>query len=246
MTAEDSAPPTLTKSGFSAYEGRVPAGMKTFYAVGASAETIIGVAFNAFNFFFYTNLLGLSGTLAGLAITIGLFVDAITDPLVGALSDQWLSKKLGRRHPFMFAAPIPVMACLFLIYSPPESFGDWGLFFWLTGLVVTMRASMTMFHVPHLAMGAELSSDFTERTRVMAINTLFGALTGAATYFIALSVFFTPTPEFENGLLDRSSYPSFAVTASLIGGLIMLFSTIFTMKLIPYLSQPASDRNPFT
>ena len=68
---------TLTQ-GSSAYAGSVPRPLKFFYAIGASAETIFGVAFNAFNFFFYTNIMGIPGTLAGLAITIALFFDAIT------------------------------------------------------------------------------------------------------------------------------------------------------------------------
>ena len=94
--------------GTSAYAVGGPRDLKFFYAVGAASEAIIGVAFNAFNFFFYTNIMGIPGTLAGLAITIALVFDAVTDPLVGAISDRWQSK-LGRRHPFMFAAPLPVL-----------------------------------------------------------------------------------------------------------------------------------------
>lgn len=217
----------------SAFKGRVPLKIKTFHAVGSAAETIIGFAFNAFNFFFYTNILGVPGTLAGLAITIALIFDAVSDPLVGTLSDRWKSK-LGRRHPFMLAAPIPVMTCLFLIYSPPE-WDSFGLFVWLTVLTVVMRSSMTLFHVPHLALGAELSADFTERTRVMSINTLLGAVGGYGTAFLAYSFVFASTDEFENGLLNGDAYQGFAMWAALIGGAIMLFSTVFTMNLIPKL-----------
>ncbi len=227
----------LNREGSSAYKNAVPKGLKFTYAVGAAAEAIIGVAFNAFNFFFYTNILGIPGTLAGLAITIALVFDAITDPLVGSLSDRWQSR-LGRRHPFMFAAPVPVMACLFGIYSPPEMLGTTGLFLWLTVLTVIMRSTMTLFHVPHLAMGAELSADFTERTRVMSINTLLGALGGFGTAFVAYSFFFSATPEYPNGMLNQSAYPTFAIAAAFIGGAVMVFSTIFTMKIIPELPPP--------
>jgi GPH family glycoside/pentoside/hexuronide:cation symporter len=222
------------KSSISAYSGRVPGFTKFIYAVGSSAETIISVAFNAFNFFFYTNLMGLSGTLAGLAITIALVFDAITDPLVGTLSDRWRSK-LGRRHPFMFMAPIPVMVCLFFIYTPPESFENLGMFLWLTILTIIMRSSMTLYHVPHLAMGAELSSDFTERTRVMSMNTLLGTFGGIACFVVALTFFFNTTPEYPNGLLNVGAYPTFAIVAAVAGGVIMVFSTVFTMHLIPRL-----------
>ena len=68
----------------SAYPGRVPFLTKAFWGVGSAAESIVGVAFNAFNFFFYTNLMGVPGTLAGLAITIALVFDAVTDPIESA------------------------------------------------------------------------------------------------------------------------------------------------------------------
>lgn len=228
-------------SATSAYRGKVPRLLKFNYSVGSAAESIISIAFNSFNFFFYTNLLGVSGTLAGLAITIALFFDAITDPLVGAWSDRFRSK-LGRRHPFMFSAPIPVMAALFMIYSPPAVLGEVGLFLWLTVLTVLMRGCMTLYHVPHLALGAELSANFTERTRVMSINTLWGALGGIATIFVAYSWFFAATPEFENGLLNQDAYPLFAILASLLGGAVMLYSTIATMSVIPKLSVNAESQ----
>lgn len=231
-------------SATSAYRDKVPHVVKFNYSIGSAAETIISVAFNSFNFFFYTNLLGLSGTLAGLAITISLFFDAITDPLIGAWSDRFRSK-LGRRHPFMFTAPLPVMGALLLIYSPPEALEDIGLFLWLTVLTVAMRACMTLYHVPHLALGAELSANFTERTRIMSINTLWSAMGGIATIFVGYSVFFAATAEFENGLLNQAAYPSFAVTAALVGGGVMMYSTIMTMNVIPKLSVNAEGQEDF-
>ncbi|MBT3562719.1 MAG: hypothetical protein HOF32_06880 [Gammaproteobacteria bacterium] len=224
----------------SAYPSKVPLSLKFIYGIGAAAESIIGVAFNAFNFFFYTNIMGVPGTLAGLAITIALFFDAVTDPLVGSISDRWRAK-LGRRHPFMLAAPLPVMLCLFFIYSPPESLESFGLFLWLTVLTVLMRSSMTLFHVPHLALGAELSADFTERTRVMSINTLLGVIGGFGFAFVAYGFFFAATPEFENGMLNRDAYYTLAISAALVGGLIMVASTVFTMQVIPRLPVPPLD-----
>ena len=226
----------LSPSGSSsAYENRVPKGLKFFYAIGAASESMMSIAFNTFNFFFYTNILGIPGTLAGLAITIALVFDAITDPLVGAISDRWTAK-LGRRHPFMLAAPLPVMVTLFMIYTPPETFGDFGLFMWLTILTILMRSSMTLFHVPHLALGAELSADFTERTRVMSLNTLMQAMGAYGFGYFAYSYFFKSTPEFENGMLNSAAYVDLAITAALLGGAIMLLSTVATMRVIPRLS----------
>ena len=90
---------------------------KLAYGIGATAESGISMAFNSFNFLFYTTVLGLSGTLAGLAVTIALAFDAISDPLIGGISDRWRSP-LGRRHPFLYAAPLPMGLFFIAINSP--------------------------------------------------------------------------------------------------------------------------------
>lgn len=229
----------------SAFAGKVPPRIKGAYAIGASAETIFFVAFSSFNFFFYTNLLGLSGTLTGLAITLCLILDAVSDPLIGAVSDRWRSK-LGRRHPFMYAAPVPVMLSLYFLYAPPENLGQLGLFAWLTVSVFIMQTSFTLFHVPHLALGAELSSDFYERTRIMGLNTLLAALGAAFIFFVAMSLFFETTATFSNGLMNKDAYPLFAATAAILGGVTMLASTFFTRKVVPLLPQPQLNVKPFS
>src|SRR5262245_62519739 len=91
---------------------------KLAFGVGTAAEQAVNVTFNTFNFLFYNHVLGLSGTLCGLAVTVAMVIDAIADPLVGFLSDRWHSR-LGRRHPFMYAAPLPLALAFYCIYVPP-------------------------------------------------------------------------------------------------------------------------------
>ena len=86
---------------------KVPLRTKLFYGVGSVAY---GVKDNGFSFFlllYYSQVLGLSPTLAGTALMLALLVDAISDPLVGYISDNWHSK-WGRRHPFMYFAALPL------------------------------------------------------------------------------------------------------------------------------------------
>ena len=91
---------------------------KLAFGIGATGEAATNWIFNALTFFFYNQILGLSGTLTAAAVTIGIISDAITDPLIGSISDRWRSK-LGRRHPFMFAAPLPLIVTIYFIFSPP-------------------------------------------------------------------------------------------------------------------------------
>jgi Na+/melibiose symporter-like transporter len=67
--------------------------------------------------FFIIKFWVLSGSLTGLAVLIAIIFDAISDPVMGSISDRYVSK-LGRRHPFMFAAPFPTVIAIYLCSFP--------------------------------------------------------------------------------------------------------------------------------
>lgn len=214
----------------------IPLRTKLAFGIGAAGESIATFGFSSFVFFYYSQVLGLPGTLAGLAVTVSLIVDAITDPLMGAISDRWRSR-WGRRHPFMLVSAIPLGVIFFCIFSPPAELADWTLFAWLTGFSVLMRIFVTMFNIPHLAFGAELSEDYLQRSVVMSYNAIFGWLGGSAIYLIAQLVFFQTTPEYENGLLNQLAYPGFGLSASVLITLSLLACVWFTRDRIPLLPQ---------
>ena len=80
---------------------------KFFYGFGSISFGIKNNGFSYFVLFVYSSVLGLPAWMAGLALNLVLIADAITDPLVGYYSDRTRSK-FGRRHPFMYAAALPV------------------------------------------------------------------------------------------------------------------------------------------
>ncbi|MEM7099905.1 MAG: MFS transporter [Pseudomonadota bacterium] len=212
----------------------VPLKTKLAFGVGAAGESVATFGFATFVFFYYNQVLGLPGTLAGLATTVSLVVDAVTDPLMGSISDRWRSR-WGRRHPFMFFAAIPLGVTFFCIFSPPSGLGEWALFCWLTGFSVLMRMFVTMFNIPHLALGAELSEDYLQRSVVMSYNTIFGWVGGAGIFLLAQLVYFRENDQFENGLLNQMAYPAFGLTASLLIVAGLLFCCWFTRDRIPLL-----------
>ncbi|MDE0349498.1 MAG: MFS transporter, partial [Gammaproteobacteria bacterium] len=65
---------------------------KLWFGIGATGESATNWIFNALTFFYYQQILGLSGTLAGIAVTVGIFSDAITDPVMGSISDRVRSR----------------------------------------------------------------------------------------------------------------------------------------------------------
>src|SRR5262249_14317937 len=139
---------------------------KWAYGIGAVGEASTYIAFNTWNFLFYNNVLGLSGTLCGLAVMISLGLDAVADPVIGYLSDRWHSR-LGRRHPFLYAAAIPLGISFYMIYVPPVGLSGFPLFLWFTFFSILFRQCWTLYQIPHLALGAELTTDYRERSIVM-------------------------------------------------------------------------------
>jgi GPH family glycoside/pentoside/hexuronide:cation symporter len=220
---------------------RVSFSTKTAFGVGQVAEGVKNAAFNYFLLFYYNQVLGLSGTGAGLALFVATLFDAVTDPMAGSLSDR-LRHRWGRRHPFMYASALPLGLSFALLFQPPEGLGQSGLFLWLTAFAVLVRGSMTLYHVPHMALGAELSEDYGERTTIVAFRTGFGLLGIAATVAAAWLYFFRATPAFESGQLDPAVYPAFGIAFGALMALTVLASAWGTHDRIPHLPQPAESQ----
>ena len=217
---------------------RIRTGTKLAFGIGQVAEGVKNTAFSTFVLIYYNQVLGLSGTLAGIAIMVALCFDAATDPLAGSLSDNWRGR-WGRRHPFMYASAVPLAVCFYFLFAPPTGLGETGLFLWLTAFAVLTRGAMTLYHVPHLALGAELSDDYEERTSIVSYRTIFGVLGNAATILVAFSLFFIDTPELRGNLVGEA-YPPFAATFAVVMVVTILGSALGTHDQIPHLKQTAA------
>jgi GPH family glycoside/pentoside/hexuronide:cation symporter len=182
-------------------------GTKLAYSTGAAAESMISVTLNTFLLFYVTAVCGLSGALAGAALAVGLVVDAVAEPIIGSISDG-LQSRLGRRLPMMIVG-LPIMVISFvLIFSLPSGLGQTELFLLLAALSTLLRISLSLFNLPYLALGAELSEDYAERSKIAIWRWgigVSGALVGLA---VGFSVFFKGT----DGLAQRTAYRPFAMT----------------------------------
>jgi Na+/melibiose symporter-like transporter len=216
---------------------RVSLSSKLFFGSGSIAEGTKNTAFNVFLLFYYNQVLGLPGTLSGGAIFLALCVDAVTDPLVGSLSDN-LHSRWGRRHPFMYASALPMAGCFYLLFSPPAGLSETALFAWLTVFAIGVRASMTLYSIPSNSMVAELTPVYDERTSLVAFRFLFGWMGGLGVSILAYQVFFAPSPGFQVGQLDPSAYAGFGGFCAVVIAISILFCTAGTQKLIPQLKLP--------
>lgn len=213
------------------------------YGIGQLGESLRTVGYTTFLLFYYNQVVGLSGTLTSLALGISLIVDAISDPLVGAWSDR-TSTRWGRRHPFMLAGMLPLGFLFFATFNPP-SLSEGGYFVWLLLSATLTRFAVSLYHVPHLALGAEIARDYSQRSTLYAINTVFLFLAMYGAQGLALRFFFPTTESFNPGLLNPQAYRAFSIVfaVTMVGAIAI--SILGTMREIRFLP-PTNRRYGFS
>lgn len=166
--------------------------VKLSYGLGEMAEGVKSAALETFLFFYYVQVLGLSGSLTGLALLVAVLIDAVSDPLIGHLSDN-LRSPLGRRHPFLYLAPLPLGLSMVLLFAPPNGLSQGGLFVWLLGFTAVSRLMQSCYFVPHMALGADLAQDYGDRVAVSGWRNAFAYLGRLLVLGVAFSIFFRPS-----------------------------------------------------
>jgi GPH family glycoside/pentoside/hexuronide:cation symporter len=160
--------------GKESYRGKVPFWRKIAYGFGAlSGNFMLNVPW-AFIGPIYNVALKLDPVLIGIATAIPRIFDAISDPWVGNLSDNTRSR-FGRRIPYMFSGALLSAAVLPLMWMPPSQ-STWMLFSFLAVTASMFAVSYTLYIIPYSALGFELTSDYNERTRLLAWPNYIGLL----------------------------------------------------------------------
>ncbi len=115
---------------------------------------------------FATDVLGMSAAIMGMILFLGRGVwDAIADPIVGYLSDR-TNTKMGRRRPWMLASAIPLGLTFVLLWMPPKDLGPTMVIVWMSVMVVAFYSMSSVLIIPHTALGAELTDNYHDRTRI--------------------------------------------------------------------------------
>lgn len=214
--------------------GKVPFSIKAAYGTSSVADGIKNGVFNSFLLFYYTGVLGLPGSLAGTALFLAMCFDAISDPLVGYLSDHTHSR-LGRRHPYMYAAAIPMGISVYLLLAPPADLGNTGLFAWMTALSISVRLAITLNMIPRGALVPEITYDYDERTSLVAAGYFMGwcGMLGLSQIAWLLII-----PSTEGGRMAPEAYRQIGMVAGVASATAILASAAGTHRIIPELRKP--------
>jgi len=200
------------------------------YGAGGAVYAIKEAAYTMFVLLFYTQVLGLNGTLTGLVISLSLVWDGISDPLAGTLSDR-LRSRFGRRHPFMALSILPMGLGFVGLFGPPVAVTDSTplLAGWLLFWSLWVRTFITTFTIPHLALSAEITRDYHERSQILGARLAFLFLFSVFIPAIALVFVFTADGGLD-GRFERDNYPLYGALSCAAVWLMGSITTLGTRR----------------
>ena len=149
-------------------EERIPTSNILIYSSSVLGVFMASMLVNFYLLKFSTDVLLIGPAVIGFLLLIARVWDAVTDPAAGWLSDR-TNTSLGRRRPWFIGSALPLGISIVMLWSPPESLTGTALTVWVGAAILLFYTAYTAFRVPHIAMGAELSRGYHDRTRVFGI-----------------------------------------------------------------------------
>jgi len=145
---------------------RLPAGTITRYAMGSLGTggfaTLPGLVLT----YYLTDSLGVAAIVAGVVIAFAKIWDVVIDPVIGALTDRDLARHGSRRRLMLIGAcTLPVFFAL--TFAVPPAVGPWIGAVWVLLAFTLTATSFSLFQVPYIALPAELTPNYDERTRLL-------------------------------------------------------------------------------
>lgn len=196
-------------------EDKIPQSIKIGWAIGELGIAFyIGVSM-AFFMFFLTEGLSVSPAYAGIALFVPRLWDAVTDPLMGMISDKTHSK-MGRRRPYLLVGSFLFAISFWLILSPPDDLSETGYVIYFSIMYILVGTAFTIYDIPYSAMAAEMTSDAKERTKLIGYK-MIGARLG-----IVLAAFVSPIVY----LSEANLKDGFSLLGAIGGGFIFISSII--------------------
>lgn len=206
------------------------------YGVGNLGYGMVLQAMTTYLVFFGTTLLKIPGSVIGIIISLSVIWDAISDPIMGSISDFTKSTKFGRRHFYILIGSVGIAFFNAALWSMNE---DWSIttkIILVTILIFGVKTLSTVFVTPYMALSGELSDHYHERTTIQSVRTVFFVLGMAFTVVVGMTYFLRPTEQFPIGQMNRSGYMYLGFTISLFMLISGIVTYLSTKHYIPYLN----------
>ncbi|WP_394727284.1 MFS transporter [Altererythrobacter sp. GH1-8] len=156
---------------------RVGFGEKLGYGIGDLASGLILPFFGYYLLYYFVDLGGLAPAAIGLMLLITKLIDAITDPMMGVISDRTRTR-WGRYRPYLLFGPIPLALSIVLVFNAPEDWGDAALLGWAYATYSLSMLAFTAVNVPYGGLLGVISPSSKVRANVTGFRMFFSALGG--------------------------------------------------------------------
>lgn len=220
---------------------------KLSYGIGNLGYGTISQTMSNFIMFFATSILGISGTLVGIAVAISAFWDGLSDPLVGYISDRHKNKIFGRRLGFMLIATFGMAIFNLLLWSIPQSLSMGFKFSWLLFCLLTMETFNTLFATPYVALGIDIAPDYNDQSSLQGFKTVFFII-GMVLPTLLMFIFMPSKDGNVAGQLNQTAYINISYITSIlciICGVISILGTIKRMHEMPEYQTRKKEKNAF-
>jgi GPH family glycoside/pentoside/hexuronide:cation symporter len=173
---------------------RLKESVKWLYGSGDLSFSLANTSIGAFFAIFLTDTVGIQAGYASLFIIIGGVWDALTDPVMGALSDR-SRLKLGRRRPFILFGALPYAFLYVLIWWQPSWLTPQTSLFYYPLILVLFQSASTLVNMPYLALTPELTADYDERNVLTSRRMIFSILGSLLVFSLPMMVIGEFVPE---------------------------------------------------
>lgn len=150
---------------------------KVGYGIGDMGFNFYWANISSFLLIFYTDVMGLAAAAVGTMILATKIVDAVTDPLMGALADRTRSR-FGKFRPYLLYAALPMAVAGVLTYTVPAA-GDGGKLLWAYATFTLMMLCYTVLSTPYSALSGVITGDSQQRTTLISFR-FIAAFAGTA------------------------------------------------------------------
>ncbi|CAE7404795.1 unnamed protein product [Symbiodinium microadriaticum] len=148
-----------------------------------------------------------------------------------------MKSRLGRRHPLIYGAALPIALLYYAVWSPPTGLEQADLFLWLLVVIVSLRLSLTFFDVPSSALAAELTDDYDGRTRLINGRVSTGWFTGMIMVTLMYGIWLAPTEAYPDGVTNPQGYRDAGLVGAVLIGFAILLSGIGLHGFTPWLAR---------
>jgi len=198
----------------------LPLGLSIGWGMGTLAMSLMFQSTSVFLLKYMVDFVGIAAATAGTIVSLAKIYDAIVDPLIGTISDRTRTR-WGRRRPYLLVGTFIAAISFVLLFNLATLDLTNGLIFVVLFALVLNATGYSLFNIPYLAMPAEMTNDFHERTKLIAFRTSAVGVGG----LLAASAGPVIIAQFGNGVAGYSMMSLVMGSIILISGLACFWIT---------------------